>query len=99
MSGFSPITEVQWERLKGWFPQPLKRGRGKPPTSFRKVLNSILYIHFTGSKWEFIPRGEEWSSKSAAHRWMKIWQESGLLERVIEDVKKITSHDTSLLSG
>ncbi|BAY14100.1 transposase [Calothrix sp. NIES-2098] len=45
-----------------------------PHAPFRHVLNTLLYILITGSRWCDIPKGEIWVSKSAAHRWLQRWQ-------------------------
>ncbi len=53
-----------------------------PHASFRKVLNTQLYVLITGCRWCDIPRGEQWASKSSAHRWLKRWYEHGTLEKL-----------------
>ena len=50
-----------------------------PPTPFRKVVNRLLYVLLTGCRWCDVPRGHQWASKSAAHRWLQRWQEDGTL--------------------
>ena len=58
MSGrFEGLTDLQWGFLSSFFPPPpQKRGKGSPPADRRKVLNSILYILITGSRWCDLPR-------------------------------------------
>ncbi|HSX10441.1 MAG TPA: transposase, partial [Chlamydiales bacterium] len=65
------------------FPVPVKRTRGKPHTPWRSVMNSILYVLTTGAKWEALPKRPEFSSKSAAHRWYKVWKASGFLDQIM----------------
>ncbi len=52
----------------------------------RNVLNTQLYVLITGCRWCDIPRGEQWASKSAAHRWLKRWYEDGTLEKLKERI-------------
>ena len=51
-----------------------------PHVPFRYVLNSLLYILITRCQWCDLPQGKIWASKSAAHRWLKRWQEDGTFE-------------------
>ena len=53
-----------------------------PHVPFRQVLNTQLYVLITGCRWCDIPRGEQWASKSSAHRWLKRWYEDGTLEKL-----------------
>jgi transposase len=81
---FQILTDFQWQTLEPLFPAPIKRGRGKPHTAWREVMNSILYVLTTpGAKWTTLPKGDGFASKSAAHRWYKVWRETGLLEQVL----------------
>ena len=50
-----------------------------PHTAFRKVVNALRYILITGCRWCDLPRGPQWASKSAAHRWLQRWQADGTL--------------------
>ncbi|MGH8068481.1 MAG: transposase [Candidatus Entotheonellia bacterium] len=50
-----------------------------PPTPFRKVVNTLFYVLITGCRWGDLPRGSQWASKSAAHRWLQRWQGDGTL--------------------
>lgn len=83
MKEFTPLSDLQWLLLEPHFPNPVKRGRGKPHTPWRNVVNTVLYIRLTNTKWASAPKGPEWASKSAAHRWMKEWEKSGLLNQIL----------------
>ena len=84
MSGrFEGLTDLQWGFLSSFFPPPpQKRGKGSPPADRRKVLNSILYILITGSRWCDLPKGEQWGARSTSHRWLERWMEEGTFERI-----------------
>ncbi len=84
------LTDAQWQVLESLFPKPEKRGRGKPHTDWRKVLNSILYVLAMRSKWDSLPKEAEFASKSAAHRWFKIWKESGLLREILTRLQDLS---------
>jgi transposase len=83
---FKSLTDDQWQLLAPHFPKPFKRGRGKPHAPWRNVLNSILYILHTGSKWDALPKREEnpdFAPKSVAHRWFLRWEKEGFLMQLI----------------
>jgi transposase len=66
---FEGLSDLEWNLFADIFPpEPTKRGRGMPPTPFRKVVNTSLYVLITGCRWCDLPNGAEWASRSAAHR-------------------------------
>ncbi len=77
---FEGVSDLEWRLFEDVFPQaPPKRRRGMPHAPFRKILNALLYILITGCRWCDVPRGPQWASKSATHRWLKRWQADGTL--------------------
>ncbi len=87
------LTDVQWQELESLFPKPEKRGRGKPHTEWRKVVNSILYVLSNRTKWDSLPKEEQFASKSAAHRWFKIWKGNGLLNEILTRLQDLSMLD------
>lgn len=85
---FDGLTDEQWTLLEPLFPpEPEKRGRGKPPADRRKVLNSILYILITGSRWCDLPQDPAlFAARSTSHRWMQRWAREGVLQRVFSGI-------------
>ena len=81
---FEGMSDDVWSVFEGMLPAaPAKRGRGFPHAPFRLVLNSILYVLITGSRWCDIPKEPDvFSSKSSAHRWLVRWQEDGTLHKI-----------------
>ena len=80
---FEGLSDLEWRLFKDIFPPaPQKRGRGMPHAPFRKVLNTLLYVLITGCRWCDVPRGPQWVSKSATHRWLKRWQSDGTLAAI-----------------
>lgn len=80
---YQPLTDLQWQLLEPLFPAPIKRGRGKPHAPWRAVVNSILWVLHSKSKWSAIPEGPEFASKSSSHRWFLAWEKSGKLEEIL----------------
>ena len=81
---FEGMSDDVWLVFEGLLPtSPKKRGRGFPHAPFRCVLNSILFILITGSRWCDIPKDPDvFASKSSSHRWLMRWQEDGTLHKV-----------------
>lgn len=82
------LTDAQWQALEPLFPKPEKRGRGKPHTPWRSVVNAVLFVLYTKGKWGALPKSDEYASKSAAHRWYLAWKKSGVLEQVLTILKE-----------
>ena len=77
---FEGLSDIDWNLLADIFPpEPPVRGRGMPHTPFRQVVNTLLYVLITGCRWCDLPRGAQWASKSAAHRWLQRWQADGTI--------------------
>lgn len=87
MKTYEPLTDLQWEQLKSLFPAPQKRGRGKPHSPWRAVLNSVLFVLLAKAKWGSWPKTEEFASKSAAHRWYLHWDKNGLINHILALLK------------
>ena len=92
MARFTGLTDMQWELLERLIPiRQYVRGRGHPPASPRYVLNSIYWILITGARWCDLPKGPQWGSRTASHRWMGIWQETGILEKLLTALQEIAN--------
>ena len=77
---FEGMSDAEWELFEEIFPEKARKGRGMPAAHPRKVLNSLLFILVTGCRWCDLPRGGQWASKSASHRWLKAWHSDGRLK-------------------
>lgn len=87
---YEKLTDLQWQALESLFPKIEKRGRGKPHTPWRSVLNSILFVLRTKTKWEALPKEEGFASKSASHRWFKIWKKNGFLHQILHKLEELS---------
>jgi transposase len=73
-------SDLEWKLCADLLPpEPPQRGRGRPHTPFRQVVNTLLYVRIPGGRWCDLPGGPPWASKSAAHRWLQRWQAEGTL--------------------
>jgi transposase len=89
MNHFEPLTDLQWQLIEPLFPKPEKRGRGKPHTPWRAVMNSILLVLVTKTKWGALPQESDFASKSASHRWFVIWKENGFLDTILGKLQEL----------
>lgn len=81
---FTGITDKQWKLFQKVLPkEPEKRGKGMPHVHFRYVLNTILWILFTGARWKDVPKLAGFASKSSAHRWLQRWKKDGTLGEIL----------------
>ena len=70
---FDGLSEDEWEFLADIFSEKARRGRGMPAVHPRRILNSLLFLLTTGSRWCDLPQGPQWASRSSAHRRLAAW--------------------------
>lgn len=90
MESFNGLTDEEWNLIEPYF--PYKWGiqhKGIAPIHPRKPMNTILWVLKTGARWQDVPRGEPWASKSCAHKWLGIWMESGVFEKVLKALQEV----------
>jgi transposase len=82
---FDGLTEAQMRLLEPFLPKdPEKRKKGYPHAPWKSICNTIFWILITGSRWCDVPKGSQWGSKSASHRWLGKWQQDGTLDRMLQ---------------
>jgi len=74
---FSGLTDEEWEIPGPFFPDSSEPKPGQPHASFRKVINTILWVLISGARWADIPDGKEFGRRSTSHRWLGIWKSDG----------------------
>ena len=90
---FEGLSDQQWILLEPLFESTqivIKRRPGRPESSKRQILNSILYILITGSRWCDLPKGDQWASRSTAHRWLRTWSRDGTLKIAMDSLRSVT---------
>lgn len=90
MYQYEPLTDEQWLAIEHLFPKIEKRGRGKPHTPWRKVINSIFHVLLMKVKWGSVPMSSEFATKSASHRWFVLWEKNGFLNTLLDAYQKAT---------
>jgi putative transposase len=56
------------------------RGRGRPPVSWRRCLNGIIYRMRTSCQWNQLPK--QFGDDSTVHRWFQRWCNHGVMEKI-----------------
>ena len=57
---------------------------GRPRLDDRKVLNGILFVLYTGIRWEFLPQELGNGSGMTCWRRLRDWNEAGVWQRLHE---------------
>ena len=74
-------SDEQWNVIEPLIPKRENRV-GRPPSNFRKILNTILYVNITGCRWCDVPRGDQWAKRSTAHDWLGLWTHRGVWDQI-----------------
>lgn len=82
------LTEPQWKLIEPLLPEPKAQPgkRGRPPCSFRAVLDGILWVMRTGAPWHDMP--SRYPSYQTCHRRFQQWVEDGTLEAVVKSLRR-----------
>jgi putative transposase len=81
----SDLTDVQWQYLRRLVPRPARTGR--PRADEREVLNGILYVLHTGSRWEDMPHDIQASPKTCNRRLLE-YQRRRVWQRLVAELMK-----------
>ncbi len=73
----SDVMDAQWRRIKRFLPKAKTTGR--PRCDEREVINGILYVLWTGCRWEDLPHDIAASGKTCQRRLLdyqrrRVWQ-------------------------
>jgi transposase len=78
------LTDEQWAIIGPLIPEPPRRedGRGRPWRDTREVINGVLWILRSGSRWQDLP--ERFPPYRTCHRRFQQWSRDGTLREVLE---------------
>lgn len=86
------LQDEQWELIEALLPPSTRRadGRGLPRCDDREVLNGILWILRSGTRWKDLP--QRFPSYQTCHRRFQHWVDDGTLSRILaslaEDLRR-----------
>ena len=78
------LRDDEWERIKKYFENKQPKGKGRPPSDARTVLNGIIWVVKSGAPWRDMP--ERYGKLSTVYGWFARWQEEGLLAQILADL-------------
>lgn len=73
------VTDEQWVQLRPLI-KPVASRRGRPRSSDQLILNGILYVLYTGCRWEDVPPA--YGSGGTWWRRFREWEADGTWERL-----------------
>jgi transposase len=80
---YQPLTDEQWEAVCWLLPV---QERGRPRTRDRQILNAIVYLLWTGCRWDELP--PEFPPRATVHRRFKVWAKAGFFEKLFRQLKQ-----------
>ena len=80
------LTDEEWERIKGYFPEREAGQKGRPRNEDRPILNGILWIVRSGAAWRDLP--ERYGAWSTVYSRFVQWQEEGLFDTILKDLSE-----------
>lgn len=86
MRGMLRLSDEQWRRIRGHFPEenaPASRP-GPKPVPTRAVLEAVLWILNTGAQWHMLP--QSYPNYKTVHRRFQHWCQSDVLRQVLTDL-------------
>jgi transposase len=78
------LTDSEWIRIQGYFPEKEPGTRGRPPKPAREILNGILWMARSGAPWRDLP--ERFGPWETVYSRFRELVESGILSRIFKDL-------------
>ena len=79
------VDDDLWARIEPLLPkQRLRCGPGRRPVDDRKVLCGILFVLYTGIRWEWLPRELGFGCGMTCWRRLRDWNNAGVWQRLHE---------------
>ncbi|MFD0508730.1 IS5 family transposase [Streptomyces chiangmaiensis] len=80
------VEDELWERIEPLLPKVERRYRypGRKRLDDRKVLCGILFVLYTGIRWEFLPQELGFGSGSTCWRRLREWNDAGVWQKLHE---------------
>jgi transposase len=78
------VSDELWERLKPLLPQRPRRRRwpGRKPLDDRACRNGILFVLWTGIRWDRLPQQLGYGSGMTCWRRLRDWQRTGVWQQL-----------------
>jgi transposase len=82
------VSDELWARIQPLLPVPPRRADhpGRKRLDDRKVLCGILFVLYTGIRWEFLPQELGFGSGMTCWRRLRDWNNAGVWTRLHENL-------------
>ena len=89
------LSDNQWDILKPMLPklQVRKDGKGRPWRENREVLEGVLWVLKTGSRWRDLPK--EYPLYPTCYRRFRLWNGSGTIDKILKKLSKSSTNSRS----
>jgi len=78
------LTDWEWDRIKGYFPEKEGGSPGRPPKPARDVMNAIIWLARSGAPWRDLPeRYGPWETIYTRYRDLL---DRGIIVRIFADL-------------
>jgi len=81
---WQPLSDFYWSIIEPLIPN---QHRGRPRSRNREILDAIIYVLYTGCRWEELP--PNFPPKSTVHKRLQVWQEAGFFDVLFKEVKQL----------
>ncbi len=79
------VHDDLWARIEPLIPKQRPRsGPGRRPVDDRKVLSGILFVLYTGIRWEWLPNELGFGCGMTCWRRLRDWNNAGVWQRLHE---------------
>ena len=78
---FEGLSDEQWKIFEDLIPGK-EHQVGRSLACGRAILNTILYVLFTGCRWCDVPIKDGFGKRSTAHERLGAWSKNGVLEKI-----------------
>jgi len=78
------LTDIEWERIKEYFPDKEPGTPGRPPKPIRQVINGIVWIARSGAPWRDMP--ERYGPWETVYTRFREFVDNGTLAKIFLDL-------------
>ena len=78
------LTDIEWERIKKYFPDKEPGTPSRPPNPHRPIINGIVWIARSGAPWRDLP--ERYGPWETVYTRFRELINKGTLEKIFQDL-------------
>ena len=74
------LTDIEWDRIKDFFPEKQAGTPGRPQKDTRPILNGVIWLARSGAPWRDLP--ERYGPWQTVYTRFQEWLKSGVVEQI-----------------